>query len=531
VTTSVREPEATNTMPHSSRQPDAASREPISLRVLPTMNEDGSRRWLRPRLSKGRYLVRRRLVAYFLIVLFTLIPYLRINGKPLILLDLATRHFTLFGRTFLPTDTFLLALLLVGVFVAIFLLTALFGRVWCGWACPQTVYMEFVFRPIERLFEGQPGRAKKGWLAGKPFSKPLKMVVYVIISMYLAHTFLSYFVGVENLRHWVTRSPLEHPAPFLVMLAVTSLMLFDFGFFREQTCLLACPYGRLQSVLLDRNSLIVRYNSKRGEPRGKAKRSSAASNSSAIAPGPVESPIVTRSVGDCVDCGLCVVTCPTGIDIREGLQMECINCTQCIDACDSVMDKLGRDRGLIGYGSQAELAGERKRLLRPRVVLYPLILVLIVSTFLFVLINRAPADIMVMRATGRPYVELADGHIGNPVRIKISNRSEQTCSFQVAVSGVQGSGLMLDENPVVVAPGQVRTLSAMIAVPYAAFADHEHEAIVDLLFTDTSAPATPNEAKSPYRKHASFRLIGPGRRDMESREKRQTHDESEEPKP
>lgn len=483
--------------------PATSQRPTDQSRVLSTLNEDGSRRWIRPRVSTGRFLTRRRIVAYLLILAFTAIPYIRLSGKPLILLDLTTRHFTLFGRTFLPTDTLLLALLFVGVFVTIFLLTALFGRVWCGWGCPQTIYMEFVFRPIERLFEGSPGHPKKGPLAGKAFSKPLKMAVFVLISIYLAHTFLAYFVGVENLRHWITSSPLHHPGPFIVMIAVTGLMLFDFGFFREQVCILACPYGRFQSALLDRNSLSVSYDRRRGEPRGKATRP-VSDISLKIMNAPAGASDAART-GDCVDCGMCVTTCPTGIDIREGLQMECINCTQCIDACDAVMTKLKRPRGLIRYGSQASMSGEKPRAIRPRIIIYPAILVVIIAAFLMVLATKGRADVTILRGVGRPFVELPGGEIGNPVKIKVVNRLDAPGDFRVELAGADSLHLTIEENPIHLDGGQSRTLPAMIAAPGAAF-QHDEPTIQVVVTGVNGSPGTPEFHTSVH-----FRLMGPGR--------------------
>ncbi|MEM6366175.1 MAG: cytochrome c oxidase accessory protein CcoG, partial [Planctomycetota bacterium] len=352
--------------------------------VLSTLERDGSRRWLYPKLATGAWWNRRRTIAYVLMVVFVVIPHLRWGGKPLVLLDIAAREFTLFGRTFLPTDTLLLALLMLTVFVSIVLVTAIAGRLWCGWACPQTVYMEFLFRPIDRLFEGTVG---KGGKPKRSLSVPLQLArfaVYVVLCGFLSHTFLAYFVGTERLAQWIFSSPIEHPIAFLVMSATLGLMIFDFMFFREQLCLIACPYGRFQSVMLDEQSMIVAYDTGRGEPRKKGKH------------------LPTDNVGDCVDCNQCVVVCPTGIDIRDGLQMECINCTQCIDACDDVMEKVGSPKGLIRYGSQDGLAGKAKKLLRARTIVYPLILVVLMTGLVFAISTRNGFDARVIRHGGAP---------------------------------------------------------------------------------------------------------------------------------
>lgn len=420
--------------------------------VLSTLNTDGSRRWIMPKPSFGSFWSKRRIVAYLLIAVFTLLPWTKINGHPTVLLDLTTRHFYLFGATFLPTDTLLLAFLLVGVFIAIFLLTAVLGRVWCGWGCPQTVYMEFVYRPIERFFEGTPGRAKKGFLQTSGVGTILKYAIFLVISAHLANTFLAYFVGVENLMKWTMRSPLEHPTPFLVFAVVTGLMMFDFAFFREQMCLVACPYGRFQSVLLDRQSLIVSYDRKRGEPRGKRAKKS----------GDVSLNVLGARAGDCVDCGLCVQTCPTGIDIRNGLQMECVHCTQCIDACAAVMTKLGRPTGLIRYASQASIEGEAKKRFRPRLVVYPAILSIMVGGFMFTLLTRAPVEFRVQRARGVPYVVGDDGKVSNTVQIKLINRQDEPSAYRVSVAEPAGFSIELSENPVRLSPGQMRTITASV---------------------------------------------------------------------
>ncbi len=413
-------------------------------RVLSTLNNDGSRRWLNPRPSRGRFLNGRRITAYTLILIFTAIPHARLNGKPLVLLDIIHREFTLFGKTFLPTDTLLLALLLLMVFFLIFLVTAMFGRVWCGWACPQTVYMEFVYRPLERLFEGKPGNSAR--IRARGFRKILKFVCYLLISALLAHTFLAYFVGTDNLRQWIFTSPHQHPIAFLVALATTGLMLFDFGYFREQVCVVACPYARLQSALLDRDSMIVTYDSKRGEPRGRVKN-----RNPGLAPGQA---IALPVLGDCVDCTMCVQTCPTGIDIRHGLQLECIGCAQCIDACDAVMTKLGRATGLIRYSSQRAIEEGRTRLIRARVIIYPLILLALATAFLVVLSGKGGADFVLLRERGLPFQTMGTGEIVNQMRVRLTNRSAVPAVYTIELVDDPGLTLRADVNPFTVRSGE-----------------------------------------------------------------------------
>ncbi|MEC9374589.1 MAG: cytochrome c oxidase accessory protein CcoG [Planctomycetota bacterium] len=497
----------TQPTPEQQHAPGANAPQPKD-RVLSTLNQDGTRRWLRPRLSLGRFLLRRRIVAWALIAVFTLIPYLRMNGKPIILLDIVHREFTFFGATFLPTDTLLLALFIVSVFVTIFLITALFGRVWCGWACPQTVYMEFLFRPIERFFEGGPGhKAKmKGPLG---LRKALKFATYLLASMFLAHTFLAYFVGVEQLYRWVQGSPFNHPIAFLVMAGVTGAMLFDFGFFREQLCIVACPYGRFQSVMLDRNSLIISYDPARGEPRGKLRRSPKRGAD-------VSLKVVTEEPkqGDCIDCHMCVTTCPTGIDIREGLQMECIGCAQCIDACDAVMDKIGRPRGLIRYSSQSAIEGEKPRILRPRVIFYPLILTILLTVFAITLAGRQPTDITILRGLGAPFATLETGEIANLVRVKVVNRTLEPSDFTIRAEGVEGAHLIPAEDAAfTLAAGETITRSLQVVVPPNAF--ERGAAMIDLRITSDDG----------FEEIRRWRLLGPGRMTRPAAEPRQESDQ------
>ncbi|MGN6369225.1 MAG: cytochrome c oxidase accessory protein CcoG [Phycisphaerae bacterium] len=423
----------------------------IAENVLSTLKKDGSRRWLRPRLSRGRYLNARRIVAYALMAIFLLLPFLTINGKPAVLLDIVHRRFTLFGYTFLPTDTILLAFTILFIFVSIFLFTALFGRLWCGWACPQTVYMEFLYRPLERLFEGTGGRG------GEPtkdvtWGKGAYFVVALLVTAIPAHTFLAYFVGVDNLAKWMTHSPLQHPTAFLVMAVTVFLMMFDFYWFREQLCVIACPYGRFQSVLLDKWSRIVSYDKRRGEPRGKL-RSVPLHQAGA------------STAGDCIDCHLCVATCPTGIDIRDGLQMECVNCTQCMDACDTVMRRIGKPAGLIRYSSQAAIQGDPPARFRPRLVFYPLLLCLLAGAWILVFTNKGTADVTLLRNYGNTFTHLASGEIATPVRLKITNRAERESTFTLELLNAPGSHIASGDASITIPANDARTVAFEVQLP------------------------------------------------------------------
>ena len=324
------------------------------------------------------------------------------------------------GHTFLPTDTILVALLMLIAFVSIVFLTTVLGRSWCGWACPQTVYIEFLFRPIDRLFEGTAGKG------GKPkrelgFSLGLiRFGLYVAIASLLAHTFLSYFVGTERLALWLFGSPLKHPVAFSVMLVTTALLTYDFFYFREQTCMIACPYGRFQSVMLDRQSLIVAYDHNRGEPRRKGKRAAKTQAGKSLS-------------GDCLDCNQCVRVCPVGIDIRNGLQMECINCTQCIDACDDVMRRAKLETGLIRYTSQDALGGSPWKFLRMRTILYPAVLAILVTGFFAAASTKYSFDARVIRGKGAPFTLLTSDEASNTFSIRLVNRSDQEQSYDFEV--------------------------------------------------------------------------------------------------
>lgn len=443
--------------------------------VLSTMHKDGKRRWLYPTLSAGSFLLRRRVVGYVLIALFLGLPVIHINDKPAIFLDIIHRQFTFFGKTLYATDTLLLMLFGITLALAVIMLTALLGRVWCGWACPQTVYLEFIFRPIERLIEGKPNVAKRrdeeGWTGDKVWRKGLKWSIYLVISLILAHSFVAYFVSWENLRLWMTGAPSKHWPFFLLMAGTTGLVFFDFTYFREQMCTIACPYARMQSVLMDRNSLIVSYDAKRGEPRGKQRGKKAKA--------PSQQPIDTNgegaalnfaALGDCVDCGACVRTCPTGIDIRDGLQMECLGCTQCIDACDDIMTKLKRPTGLIRYTSENALDGKPAKIVRPRVLIYSGLIILFMTLFGVVFSNTGGFDIDVLRATGAPFMELPTGEVANRIKVRVHNRTGDVRDIKVEVLEPAGASIRWSgQQHLNLEPGQMARMEGFVVVPKEAF--------------------------------------------------------------
>lgn len=388
--------------------------------VRSSLRGDGSRNFVHPADVHGRFNTGRKVGFWALIAVWLALPWIQIGGKPALFLDIEHRKFYLFGGTFNAQDIWLMFFLLTGVAFGLVYLTALLGRVWCGYACPQTVFLEGIYRPIERLVEGSREvrirRNAADFSFDKAFRKVVKHALFVVASVFVAHIFVSYFVSVPRVFEMVRHNPAEHPEAFGWAMGTTAFFYVDFAWFREQLCLIVCPYGRLQSVLIDDDSLVIGYDQKRGEPRGKAKQEGA---------------------GACVDCNRCVVVCPTGIDIRNGLQLDCIACSACVDACDDVMDKLHRPRGLVRYDSLNGLAGGKTKVLRPRIYIYTVLLLagLAASTFAFG--RHKPFESNILRLPGLPYV-VENGKVRNSFELHLVNKRSGPETFEIAAEPSAG---------------------------------------------------------------------------------------------
>lgn len=406
-----------------------------SRQSVTTIRSDGSRPFLFPADTRGRFTRARTFSAFALIAFYLSLPWFKINGHPAVFLDVAERRFHLFGITLAAQDLWLLFFLITGLGFSLFFVTSLLGRVWCGWACPQTVFLDHVYRRIERWIDGDAVKRRAlqqaPLSAGKIIRRVTKHTLYILVSAAITHLFLAYFVSIPEVWSMMHEAPVAHWGSFLFISIATGILYFNFAWFREQLCIVICPYGRLQSALIDDHSLVIGYDVKRGEPRGKVR--SAAPLNEFI--GEVSAQAASApKLGDCVDCNRCVQVCPTGIDIRHGLQMECIGCTACIDACDNVMTRLGRPRGLIRYDSQAAFTGERTRWLRSRTILYGVLLLVGASVATWALSTVKPANFGVTRMTGAPYI--VDGStVRNQFLVRLVNKRSEPARFVLRVNG------------------------------------------------------------------------------------------------
>lgn len=391
-----------------------------------TIDEKGKRNWIYPKKPKGKYYQLRIWISSILLVLLFVGPYLRISGQPILLLNILERKFIVFGLVFWPQDFHLFFLAMITFVVFIILFTVVLGRIWCGWACPQTIFMELVFRRIEYLIEGDSGQQKRlnkmPWVWEKIWKKGTKFALFYGISFLIANTFLAYIIGSDELFNIIADDPKNHLSGLSSILIFTTVFFFVFSWFREQVCIVVCPYGRLQGVMQDSNTIQIIYNYMRGENRAKFKKNEIRA---------------VADKGDCIDCHQCVDVCPTGIDIRNGTQLECVNCTACIDACDQIMEKVGLEKGLISYNSENNIAKHKKQLFTSRVKAYMGVLVLLLSLLIVLLTSRTKVETIFLRVPGQLYQE-ENGLISNLYTFEVLNKSLNNQQVEFELESHQG---------------------------------------------------------------------------------------------
>jgi cytochrome c oxidase accessory protein FixG len=408
-----------------------------------TIGEDGSRVWVYPKQPKGKIYNYRKLTSFALLSILFAIPFIKVHGDPFLLFNFLERKFIIFGIMFYPQDFHLFVLSMIAFIVFVVLFTVIFGRIFCGWICPQTIFMEFVYRPIEYWLEGNNNQQRK--LDQSPLNfnkfwrKGLKHFLFFMISYITAHFFLAYITGIEHIGELIADGPRNHIAGFVGLIIFSVVHYFVFAKLREQVCIIICPYGRMQGVLLDRNSIVISYDYKRGEPRGKYN--------------PLENRELAKK-GDCVECGSCQAVCPTGIDIRNGTQLECINCTACIDACDTVMERVHKPKGLIRYASERSIADKTRLKFNIRILFYSVVLtgLLILITFLFSI--RTEIESTILRQKGTMYQEYDSLHYSNIYLIQVINKTREALPVELILDEPAGE-IKIIGDPLVVQEGAV----------------------------------------------------------------------------
>lgn len=414
--------ESENLANHKKEMLDQSFRDSVA-----TISKEGNRNYIHPQQPKGRLYNLRSYFSYFYLVLFFTLPFIKIEGEPVFLINVLERKFILFGKIFWPQDFFIFAIGLLTFLVFVILFTVAFGRIWCGWACPQTIFMEMVFRKIEFFIEGDIAAQKRlntsPWNMEKLIKKGGKFVVFFLLSFLIANFFLGYIIGIDEVGKLVSEGIFAHLGTFSALILFTMVFFFVYIWFREQACIIVCPYGRLQGVLLDKNSILVAYDYVRGEPRGKA---------------------TNEANGDCVNCHACVRVCPTGIDIRNGTQLECVNCTACIDACDEIMDHVGKPKGLIRYASENNIANKEKTTYTWRLKLYTMVLAALLSFLAILLITRADVSARIIKTPGQMYQKLDNNKISNLYNIKLANKTRRPIHLDLKLENIDGEIKMIN---------------------------------------------------------------------------------------
>jgi cytochrome c oxidase accessory protein FixG len=375
---------------------------------LATVTEEGKRIWIYPKKPSGKFHRYRVVVSIILLAILFLVPLIKIDGHPFMLLDILGRKFILFGISFGPQDFHLFVLTIIGLIISVFLFTVVYGRIFCGWICPQTIFMEMLFRKVEYWIEGDANKQralnKAPWDGSKIFKKTLKHAIFAVMAVAIANALLAWVIGVDSLVELVSKPISEVFGKFMAMIIFSGVIYFFYAYFREQVCTMICPYGRLQGVMLDPDSIVIHYDHERGEPRGKIRKG------------------VEQNNGDCIDCHLCVDVCPTGIDIRNGTQLECVNCTACIDVCDDVMTKVKRPTGLIRYASKNEIETGVRKIFTPKAIGYTVVLAILFTIITFLLTTRSDYELSIVRTAGLMAQEQNE-NLSNLYDVKIINKT------------------------------------------------------------------------------------------------------------
>lgn len=398
---------------------------------IATVDAAGKRKWIFATKPKGKFYTIRSWVSFGFFALFFTLPFIYVNKNPLFLFNITEAKFIIFGQVFWPQDFFIFGLTMVTFIVFIILFTAAFGRLFCGWVCPQTVFMEMLFRKIEYAIEGNASQqrmlAKAPWNTNKILRKSGKHLAFYLLSFIIANTFLSYIIGITELWRIITEPVTEHIGGFISILVFSGVFYGVYSFFREQICTVICPYGRLQGVLLDKNSMVVAYDYRRGEPRGKFSKQQ-----------PQLAPAIVPDKGDCIDCFACVKVCPTGIDIRNGTQMECIGCTACIDACDAIMERINKPLGLVRYASENGIEKKEKLQYTGRMKLYTALLGILIMLLAFFLFTRKEVDATIMRTPGMLFQEVGADSVSNLYNIKVVNKTMDSINLELHLENTGG---------------------------------------------------------------------------------------------
>lgn len=382
---------------------------------IATITEEGKRSWIFPKKPSGPFYEKRKIVSYFLLAFLFAAPFIKINGNQFLMFNVLERRFNIFSFPFWPQDfhLFVISMIIGVIFITLF--TVGFGRIFCGWICPQTIFMEMVFRRIEYWIDGDRGKQirlkKQKWNAEKIRKRVLKWTVFLLISFLIANVFLAYLISSDKLIGYVKDGPMAHLGTLIPLVIFTGVFYFVFAWFREQVCIIACPYGRLQGVLLDNKSIVVAYDHKRGEGENGRKKFRKNEDRQAL------------GHGDCIDCFQCVHVCPTGIDIRNGTQLECVNCTACIDECDTIMDKVGLPKGLIRYASEANIEKKERFKLTARMKGYIAVLIILTGVLGGMLTLRNDVEARVLRLPGQLYENKEGNIISNVFTYKLINKT------------------------------------------------------------------------------------------------------------